>query len=198
MWKVKEMSKKMKNLVILGASRAGKSTIAREINKLYPNYHIIRGDSIRHAFQETLPQNEINKYDGKGMKEDFARFSAELFKSHAKHDEYYNYIFDSCDVSVENAVKFFAQDSTIVIFLAYPKLTPKEAFENYRKYEKATDWTVRRTDEQLLKFAEVWTQKSKTFEQDCKKYEVRFIDTSYNREEKLKNLIDELKEELKK
>lgn len=86
----------MKNLVIFGASRAGKSTLAREINKLYPNYHIIRGDCIRNAFQETLPKNEINKYNGKGMREDFARFSAELFKDHTEHDEYYNYIFDSC------------------------------------------------------------------------------------------------------
>ena len=74
----------MKNLVILGASRAGKTTLAREINKKYPNYHILSGDSIRNAFQETLPQNEINKYDGKGMREDFSRFSAYLFKEHIK------------------------------------------------------------------------------------------------------------------
>ena len=101
-------------------------------------------------------------------------------------------------IVAKNAVKFFNQDSTIIIYLGYPKLTPKEAFENYRKYEKKTDWTVRRTDEQLLEFAEEWTQNSKTFEQDCRKYSVRFVDTSYNREEVLKNLINELKEELKK
>lgn len=189
----------MKNLVILGASRAGKSTIAREINKIYPQYHILIGDAIRRAFQETLPQNEINKYGGEGMQEDFARFSASLFQQHIKKNKnFFNYIFDSCDVSVENAVKFFTQDSTIIIFLAYPKLTPKEAFQNYRRWEKETDWTVRRTDEQLLDFAEEWTQNSKIFEQDCQKYGVRFIDTSYNREEVLKNLINELKEELKK
>lgn len=187
----------MKNLVILGASRAGKSTLAKEINNLYPNYHILRGDCIRHAFQEELPQNEINKYDGKGMEEDFARFSAELFKSHIEHDEYYNYIFDSCDISVENAVKFFAQESTIIVFLAYSELTSKEAFQNYRKYEKATDWTVRRTNEQLLEFAQIWVQKSKIFKQDCEKYGIQYIDTSYHREEKINNLIKDLKEKLK-
>ena len=52
----------MKNIAIFGASRAGKTTLAREINKVYTNYHIINGDSIRKTFQKELPQNEINKY----------------------------------------------------------------------------------------------------------------------------------------
>ncbi len=62
----------MKNLVILGASRAGKTTLSYEINRIYPQYHVISGDSIRDAFAEALPQNEINASNGKGMR---GRFS---------------------------------------------------------------------------------------------------------------------------
>lgn len=187
----------MKNLVILGASRAGKSTLAYEINKIYPNYQILTGDAIRRAFQDTFPQMEINNHSGKGMKEDFARFSACLFKTHLKDNiGVYQYIFDSCDISVENAIRFFQDETNMIIFLGYSRLTPQEAFQNYRKYEKRTDWTVRKTDEQLLAFAEEWVEKSKVFEEDCKKYHIKYVDTSYHRESVLKSLIEELTEEL--
>lgn len=188
----------MKNLVILGASRAGKSTLSYAINKVYPNYQILTGDAIRRAFQDTFPQMEINNHDGKGMKEDFARFSACLFKTHLKDNiGVYQYIFDSCDISVENAIKFFQNETNRIIFLGYSELTPQEAFENYRKYEKRTDWTVRKTDEELLAFAEKWVEKSKVFKQDCEKFKVRYVDTSYHRESVLKSLIDELIGKLK-
>ena len=93
-----------------------------------------------------------------------------------------------------NAVKYFKEDDTVIIFLGYPKLTPEEAFKNYRKYEKSTDWTTKRTDKELLEFAKVWTNNSKIFEKDCQKYKIRYIDTSYNREEILKKIISELEE----
>lgn len=190
----------MKNLVILGASRAGKTTLSNEINKIYPQYHIFRGDCIRSSFQEVLPQNGINKYNGDGMKEDFAKFCAKLFYKHiaSSNNACYNYIFDTCDVSVENAKKFFEDENTIIVFLGYPKLTAEEAFNNFRKYEKETDWTVKVSDNELRISAKTWSEKSRIFEEDCKKYNIRFIDTSYNRDEILKELVKELSEELKK
>ncbi len=189
----------MKNLVILGASRAGKSTLAYTINKIYPNYQILTGDAVRRAFQDIFPRMGINNYNGKGMKEDFAKFSACLFKTHIKDNQgVYQYIFDSCDISAENAVRFFQDNSTIIVFLGYTQLVAEQAFQNYRKYEKETDWTVRKTDEELLDFAEKWVEKSKIFKQDCEKFKIRYVDTSYNREKVLDNLIKELTEELKK
>ena len=187
----------MKNIAIFGASRAGKTTLARKINKIYPNYHIINGDSVRRAFEKELPQNNINQYNGTGMKEDFARFSATLFLDEIKRNKgYYNYIFDSCDVSVENALKYFKDDSIIIIFLGYSELTEQEALKNYRKYEKKTDWTFERTDEQLIQHAKTWINNSKTFKNDCIKNKVLYIDTSYNRDEILKNVENKILKEI--
>ena len=101
-------------------------------------------------------------------------------------------------ISAENAVRFFQDNSTIIVFLGYAQLAAEQAFQNYRKYEKETDWTVRKTNEELLDFAEKWVEKSKIFKQDCEKYKIRYVDTSYNREKVLDNLIKELTEELKK
>lgn len=187
----------MKNLVILGASRSGKTTLAREVNKQYPNYHIINGDSIRHTFERVLPQNEINKRNGKGMREDFAKFSAELFKNEIKRNNgFYNYIFDSCDISVENAIKYFKDESTIIIYLGYSQISEKEALSNYRKYEKSGEWTFNRTDEELLIHAKTWINNSKIFKSECELNNIKYIDTSYDREKILENLKIEIIKEL--
>ena len=131
------------------------------------------------------------------MKEDFARFSGTLFLDEIKRNKgYYNYIFDSCDVSVENALKYFKEDSIIILFLGYSELTEQEALKNYRKYEKKTDWTFERTDEQLIQHAKTWINNSKTFKEDCIKNKVLYIDTSYNREEILKNVENNILKEI--
>lgn len=183
----------MKNLVILGASRAGKTTLAREICKVYPNYHVINGDSIRSAFEKTLPQNNINKYNGNGMKEDFAKFCGCFFRNEInRNKEYFNYIFDSCDVSVENAMKYFLNDDTVIIFLGYPNINKNDALNNFRRYESPNDWTVNRTDEELLIHAQEWISNSQIFERECQKNGIKYIDMSFNRNK----IFEELKIEL--
>lgn len=189
--------KTMKNIVILGASRSGKTTLAREICKIYSNYHIINGDSIQNAFEDTLPQNKINNYGGEGMKEDFARFCGRLFRDEINRNKgFFNYIFDSCDVSVENSIKFFMKDDTIIIYMGYTNINKYDVLNNYRKYEQPKDWTINRTDEELLIHVEEWIKKSKIFKNDCEKNGIKYIDTSYNRDEVINQLKKELVEKL--
>lgn len=160
----------MKNIAIFGSSRAGKSTLARMLNSYNNNYHIISGDSIRHAFQFELPKNEINNFGGKGMLEDYSKFCSSLFKNQIKRNrDYFNYIFDSCDVNVLNAKHYFEDEDIYIVFLGYAYLTPEEVVENHRRYAKADDWTSSRSDEELLKHAEHWISNSKVFEEDSKK-----------------------------
>lgn len=188
----------MKNIVILGASRAGKTTLAREICKLYPSYHLINGDSIRSAFQEVLPQNNINKFGGTGMIEDFSKFCANYFRNQISRNKgLFNYIFDSCDVSVSNAVKYFSSDDVIVIYMGYSNINEYEALRNYRKFEQTDDWTVKRTDEELLIHAREWINNSKKFNIECEKMGIQYIDTSFNREQVIKKLKEELVEKIK-
>ncbi len=183
----------MKNLVILGASRAGKTTLAREICKVYPNYNVINGDSIRNAFEKTLPQNNINKYNGIGMKEDFAKYCGYFFKEEINRNKgYFNYIFDSCDISVENSIKYFLNDDVVILFLGYSNINKKDALNNYRKYEQPNDWTVNRTDEELLIHAQEWINNSQIFKKECQNNGIKYIDMSFNRNKILEKLKIEL------
>ena len=183
----------MKDIVILGSARAGKTTLARKINKIYPNYHIINGDCIRQAFQTALPQTKIGMREWEGKKEDFAKFTATFFKEEIKWNKgHYNYIFENCDISAENAIKYFQDESTIILFLGYSNLNKEKVFNNWKKYDTPEDWTYKKTDDELLKYAEQYVKDSKEFQTECEKYHIKYVDTSYNREKILKELLEEI------
>lgn len=185
----------MKNIIISGVPRAGKTTLSRKINAIYPNYHIINGDAVRYAFQKALPKNEINEYGGKGMKQDFAKFLFYLLKSETGEAQgYYQYIIETCDISIKNATKFFAADN-IILFLGIAELTPQEILARCREHDTKKEWTTESTDEQILKYATDWISKSKYYKRECPKRGFWYIDTSYDRDKKLEEVVRMLQNE---
>ena len=49
----------MKNIMILGICRTGKTTFSKMIQKKFPNYQIIEVDTIISALQKTIPDVPI-------------------------------------------------------------------------------------------------------------------------------------------
>ncbi len=180
----------MKNIVILGASRAGKSTLTKMICEKYPNYNVIIGDAVRKAFSEILPQNNINNNNGSGMIEDFPKFLAYMFYRSIKIcDRKFNYIIDSCDILPEKAKELFEKEDTIIIFLGFPKLTEEEHFYQIKQYQKNTDWTYNKDDDFMKEHVKRWIAKSKYFEKKCKELDIWFVDTSFDREKVLNDTM---------
>lgn len=88
--------------------------------------------------------------------------------------------------------------STIVYYFVNPSLTVEEIFNNCRYYDDENQWTSKRTNENLLNHI----KKAKEFEnqiiEQCKKYNMKYIDTSYNRESIFNELLNEIKGEYMK
>ena len=188
----------MKNIIILGVARAGKTTLARMIKEKYPNYNIINGDCVRNAFEKVLPKEHINHTNGNGMVKKFPEFCSKLFEYEIKEQHnHFNYIFESCGISQIQVQKYFNIDNTIVLFLGYPKLTVDETIYNYRKYADENDYMVKKTSSEIMKRASMWNLKSKEIQKECLKYKIKFIDVSYNRSNIFKQLIKELNEDEK-
>lgn len=180
----------MKNIAIFGSSRAGKSILSKMISKKYHNYHIIIGDDIRGAFQEILPNNNINSKEGIGMVEDFPNFLSCLFYKNIKRNKgIFNYIVETCDMTPQKADKLFNKKDTVVLFLGTPGQTIEQHFEEIRKYETEIDWTYNRNDEHILEHSKYWITKSKEYEKECKKLNIWYVDTSFNRKEVLENTL---------
>lgn len=183
----------MKNIAIFGSSRSGKSTLSRMISKKYPNYHIIVGDDIRGAFQEVLPDNNINSKGGEGMKEDFPAFLASYFyKSIKRNKGEFNYIVETCDITPAKAKELFNREDTILLFIGTPKLTVEEHLNEIRKYETEKDWTYGRSEELMLKHCKLWIDISKKYEKECEQLNIWYVDTSVNRDEILNKTLNEI------
>lgn len=187
----------MKNIAIFGSSRSGKSTLSKMISKKYPNYHIIIGDDIRWAFQEILPNNNINSTGGIGMIEDFPNFLSCLFyKSIKRNKGIFNYIVETCDMTPQKAYELFNKEDTILLFLGTPNQTIEQHFEEIRKYETQRDWTYDQSDEHMLEHSKHWIAKSKEYEKECKKLNIWYVDTSFNRTKILENTFHMLEQKI--
>lgn len=183
----------MKNIAIFGSSRSGKTTLAKMISKKYPNYHIIIGDDIRWAFEEVLPNNNINNKGGIGMENDFPNFLASYFyKSIMRNNDIFYYIVETCDMTPKMASLLFKRNDVIMLFLGTPKQTIEDHFNEIRKYETEKDWTYDRSDEDVLRHAKRWIAKSKEYEKECKELNIWYVDTSFNREEVLNETLKEI------
>ena len=180
----------MKNIAIFGSARSGKSALAKMISKKFSNYHIIIGNDIRWAFQEVLPNNNINSNGGIGMKEDFPKFLSTLFyKSIKRNLGEINYIVETCDINPDKAKELFNRDDTILLFLGTPKQTIDQHFNEIRKYQTERDWTYDRTDEEILYHSKYWIPKSKEHQEECKRLNIWYVDTSFDREQVLDDTI---------
>ncbi|MCL2722313.1 MAG: ATP-binding protein, partial [Treponema sp.] len=121
----------MKNIVILGPSRAGKTTLTKKLNEVL-NYSVVCFDSIIYAFEQSFPQLGICSGDG-------AENTAVNLADFLIH--YFNVLSHSS--KEKNGVKFAAEggyfdfekimlemneremtDDFIFIGLVYNKLTP--------------------------------------------------------------------------
>lgn len=84
-----------------------------------------------------------------------------------------------------------------MICLGYPIITAEEVVKNWRKYDTELDWTKKKSDVELLKIAEDEINKSKQLKEECEKYNIKFIDTSFNRNETLNKLLEDIKNSIK-
>lgn len=139
---------------------------------------------------------DINHLGGEGMKEDFPKFCASLLENQIKqHKNIFNYIFESCDITPFYAKKYFDSKDTIILFLGYPKLTVTEVYNNYKNYATSDDYMLKKTDDEIMDRAYKWLERSKQLKEECIKYNIKFIDVSYDRNEIFDKLIKEIKDE---
>lgn len=185
----------MKNIAIFGSSRSGKSTLAGMIAKEFTNYFIISGDDIRWTFQHVLPGNNINNRGGIGMRDDFPKFLSTLFYTSINwNNNGTHYIIDTCDITPKKALKLFNNEDTIFLFIGTPNQSIEQHFDEIRKHQTENDWTYRKDDDHILKHSKRWIEISKKYEKECKKLNVWYVDTSFNRDEVLEDTFSKIKQ----
>lgn len=179
----------MKNILLVGASRAGKTTFTKMVSK---EYQIIDGDTIREAYKIVINKDTSLCSHEVGQLEEYQKFIIEVFKRYIKYNKDLRYILDTVDI-VPSQIDLFDAKDTLMIVFGYPNAKAEDVVAMQRKYDTCDDWTFSLSEQELLDNATYWIKRSKEYERECKRLNIKFVDTSRNCQEVLCELLDWLR-----
>lgn len=174
-----------KNIFIGGVARSGKSTIAEKISN-HSVYNHFPVDYIATSFNKNFPACGINdRVIIDSGSSNLSLFLSTIIEKMNKSEE--RYVIDSAHIMPSDIIKYLDLEKWIIIFVGYPNITPEEKFANIRENDDIASWTRNFSDDEMLNLTKQLIKVSQKIKSECLKYNIKFIDTSYN----FKNTIEE-------
>lgn len=206
----------MKNIIIAGAGRNGKTTLARKINEEL-NYFVINLDKLMTVFDKAYPQLDVRiawNYDKAtaNVAPFLGHFLGMLSSSYGMADnlnlrahdvkgnkfvlEGGHFDFDQITSIMKTYGIEELKDKFILIGLVQNRKTADEYFADLRKYDTADDWTYSFDDNELREFSEMSIQFNLEMTDYLMKYGFTIYDTSTEREQVFDKILSDIKSEL--
>ncbi len=182
----------MKNLIILGSARSGKTTTAKKVKDLF-GFNILSIDSIVTAFQNVFPDVGITHHHNGEVSKILAPFISSYVKDFVSDCPNIKNAIEGWHMQPACALNFFDKKDFDIVVLGYPDLTPVQALENVRKYAVPNDYTTEMSDEKLLDLLGRHINHSKFFKEEATRLNLPFYNTSFDRNNVLDKLIQDLK-----
>lgn len=181
----------MKHIFIGGVAKSGKSTLAEKLCNSKEYNHIPLDyftSSLKHNFPEIKITSNvvINEESSKNLSLLLSRVISIM------NDKEEPFIIDSAHILPKHIIEYIDLNKWDIYFIGYPNITKEDKFNLLRKYDKETDWTRKRTDEELLDTLDKLINISKEIELQCKKYNIPFIDTSNDLIKDINNYITKI------
>ena len=204
----------MKNIIIAGTGRAGKSTMARKI-KDELNYFVINHDKLVAVFGEAYPQLDIRIGNGEKSIENIAPFIGHFLGMFSSPDgcglfpytqgslkENY-FVMEGWSFDFEQILPILKmygienlKENFVLIGLVLNNKTVDELISDMKKYDTEHDWTYGFDDTDLKKIAEENISYSRSVSDYLAKYGFTIYDTSTNRERVFEQIIEDIRREL--
>lgn len=178
----------MKNIIILGAARAGKTTLAQMLHNKY-NYSIISIDSFVSALRDSFPELGITHSNTENKFKLLPQFVYSYMKKIINEYPYEKFVMEGWHVLPNDISKLFCNSDIKIICLGYTQISCNEAVLMIRKNEKENSYTRRMSDDKVNNLIFNHIEYSKTLKEQCKKNNIKFFDTSFNRTEVLEEAI---------
>lgn len=205
----------MKNIIIAGPSRSGKSTLARKINEEL-NYFVISVDKLVAIFQEAFPQLNIRlNWNREQTTENIAPFLGHYLGMFSSTDGHGLLSYSHGNVKGNRFVleggyfdfekilpilKMYKieelKDKFILIGLVQNNKTIDEFVSDFKKYDTEDDWTYNFSDEELRDVSKDVISYSQTMSDHLIKYGFTIYDTSNNREQVFGKIVKDIKTKL--
>ncbi len=188
----------MKNILIMGIGRAGKTTLSKMIKDKYNSYNLIHSDALKWAMiraknEEQYYRKNVDKQKEFEHGEYFQRTLLELYNSLIRTDtKKYGYILESGQLHPKIVKEMIDFDNTIVLCLGLGELTPEDIVTQCVTYDTEESWTYGLSEEYLLEHAQDWYNCNEMLKIECPKYGINYIDTSKDRERVLSQILENL------
>jgi len=205
----------LKNIIIAGTGRAGKSTLARKINEEL-NYFVVNNDKLIAAFGEAYPQLDIRiGWDRDKTTENIAPFLGHFLGMFSSADgrglfpythgslKENRFILEGAHFDFEkisSILKMYGieelKDNFLLIGLVTNEKTVDEIVGDMRKYDTEYDWTYNCNDDELREIAEDAISFSRYMSGYLVRYGFTIYDTSKERERVLDKIAEDIKMEV--
>ncbi len=189
----------MKNILIMGISRAGKTTLSEMLKDKYNSYNLIHSDSLKWAMIRAEDKEKYYRINVEKQKEFehskyFQKTLLEFFNSSISKDKnHYGYILESGQLEPKIVKEMIDFENTIIVCLGLGNLNLDEMVELCIEHDIEKDWTFGLSREYLKKHAIDWYSANEMLKKECPKYGIKYYDTSENREQVLNEIMDEIK-----
>lgn len=205
----------MKNIIIAGPSRAGKSTLARKINEEL-NYFVISVDKLVAVFQGAYPQLNIRlNWNRKKTTDNLAPFLGHYLGMFSSTDgrgllpyshgavKGNRFVLEGGYFNFEKILPILnmyqieeLKDNFLLIGLVQNKKTVDEFVSDFKKYDTENDWTYNFNDDNLREISEDAISFSRSMSDHLVKYGFTIYDTSMEREQVLNQIVEDIKSKL--
>lgn len=193
-----EKNKTLKNILIFGTSRVGKTTLANLLSKKL-KYSVISEDNLISGFEKGLPDTKINHHDRTGNSVRlFEPFLIEYIKSLNSLNQKLrglNYIIEGSYLSFEKLMNY--QKDFVVIVLVSDFKSPEEYFNNMRRYDGVCDWTKKYNDKELYEYATNLHNFNCDLITMLEKNKVKYYSIGNNREKIFNDILQNIDNEIR-
>ena len=182
----------MKNLIILGVPRAGKSTLATNVAKKLSEcgdpISLINADAVMGGLTA-----ERRNHSKQQMRKNLVNFIGRFLDETAQTS---TVIFEGAYISPEYATKIFNTKKFKIVVIGYPNISAEDKCKDIRKFDKKTPLNSL-NDSELFNRISGLIKTSQEYQKQCKKYKMTFIDTSYDYHGEIKKFTENVCEYLK-
>jgi len=205
----------MKNIIIAGPSRAGKSTLARKINEEL-NYFVISVDKLVATFQGAYPQLNIKlNWNRRKTTDNLAPFLGHFLGMFSSADgrgllpyshgavKGNRFVLEGGYFNFEKILPILKtygieelKNNFLLIGLVQNKKTVNEFVSDFKKYDTEDDWTYSFNDDDLREVSEDATSFSQSMSDHLVKYGFSIYDTSTEREQVFDKIVEDIKSKL--
>jgi len=176
----------MKDIIIAGPPRAGKSTLARKINKEL-GHSIINLDGFAWVFRYEYPQVGFDDKNGDVIN---ARIITRFLLRYIEVWYGPKYVAEGVYIDYDQFFATVNPDDFILIGLHYNSFSEDDLFMNMRKYDREGDWTFNRNEEKLRRDTERFVKDNTYHYEKLVKHGFTVYDVSAEREAVFSQIVD--------